>query len=70
MLLLLVHPQVLSSVFGIVIDGQRLHDVKVADWLLDPGATEKTLHSMVTNHLPLDLHLLDGGSSIGHFTSF
>ncbi|XP_076835722.1 DNA polymerase theta isoform X2 [Brachyhypopomus gauderio] len=38
-------------------------DPKVACWLLDPGSKERTLHNMVTNHVPQDLFLLDGISS-------
>lgn len=38
-------------------------DPKVAAWLLDPGAKEMNLHRMVTNGLPLHVHLLDGMST-------
>ncbi|XP_076467231.1 DNA polymerase theta-like [Babylonia areolata] len=47
--------------------GRRCRDPRVACWLLDPGAREKTLHSMVTNFLPGDLPLLEGiGGSKGY----
>ncbi|KAL8575274.1 hypothetical protein ACOMHN_001819 [Nucella lapillus] len=45
----------------------RCRDPQIACWLLDPGAREKTLHSMVTNYLPSDLPLLEGiGGSVGY----
>ncbi|CAH1799446.1 unnamed protein product, partial [Owenia fusiformis] len=62
--------RVLSEGCGIALQGQ-FHDPKVASWLLDPGAKEKTLHNMVTNSIPMELHLLEclgginGLSSIG-----
>ena len=44
----------LGSVLG------RCQDPQIASWLLDPGAREQTLHSMVTNFLPEALPLLEG----------
>jgi DNA polymerase theta len=35
-------------------------DPKVASWVLDPGAKEKTLHRMVHDYLPLEAFLLEG----------
>ncbi|XP_043917795.1 DNA polymerase theta [Protopterus annectens] len=35
-------------------------DPKIACWLLDPSAKERTLHNMVTNFMPQDLTLLEG----------
>jgi DNA polymerase theta len=49
---------VLARGLGVVFGQCR--DPLIANWLLDPGAREKTLHSMVTNYLPEDLPLLEG----------
>ncbi|XP_074663190.1 DNA polymerase theta-like [Tubulanus polymorphus] len=49
-----------------VVPRAKFEDPKVALWLFDPGAREKTLHGMVTNFLPFDVHLLEAvGGGIG-----
>ena len=37
-----------------------LQDPKIANWMLDPGAKEQSLHRMVHNRLPLEAFLLEG----------
>ncbi len=51
--------KVLATTCGVALKA-TCGDPKIADWLLDPGAKEKTLHRMVTNYLPNESHLLDG----------
>ena len=38
----------------------KFEDPRIACWLLDPGASEKNLHRMVTNLLPTEVHMLHG----------
>ncbi len=54
--------KILSQGCGVLLKGE-LQDPKIADWLLDPGAKEKTIHRMVNNFLPLETHLLEGKCS-------
>ncbi|XP_061687018.1 DNA polymerase theta isoform X2 [Syngnathoides biaculeatus] len=51
---------------GISLEG-NCEDPKVACWLLDPGADERTLANMISVYCPEDLPLLDGlGSAHAH----
>uniref|UniRef100_A0A8C8S5R2 DNA polymerase theta n=1 Tax=Pelusios castaneus TaxID=367368 RepID=A0A8C8S5R2_9SAUR len=56
---LIQHYKTLLMACGISLEGS-FEDPKVACWLLDPGAKERTLHNMVTNFLPHELPLLEG----------
>ena len=46
----------------------RFMDPKIACWMLDPSAKEKTLHRMVTNLLPTEVHMLHGNYIYNHTT--
>ncbi|XP_061535067.1 DNA polymerase theta isoform X1 [Phycodurus eques] len=51
---------------GISLEG-NCEDPKVACWLMDPGAEERTLANMITAYCPEDLPLLDGlGNAHAH----
>ncbi|KAK3585671.1 hypothetical protein CHS0354_020237 [Potamilus streckersoni] len=44
----------------------QFEDPKTAHWLMDPGAKERTIHGLVINTLPTEVHMLEGiGGGIG-----
>ncbi|KAL3883562.1 hypothetical protein ACJMK2_029814 [Sinanodonta woodiana] len=44
----------------------QFEDPKIASWLMDPGAQERTIHGLVINTLPTEVHMLEGiGGGIG-----
>ena len=56
---MLLHFQVLSQACGVVLKGE-LQDPKIAAWLLDPEAKEKSFLQMVEHFLPPESNLLQG----------
>ena len=49
----------LARACGVSLAG-KLHDPKVASWLLDPGAKEKTFQQLVVQHMADYSGLLEG----------